>query len=203
MFTIIQNLLYLEYTEVKMAKKHRREAKDTDYVNNKKLRELVIRYNDLNPNDTGEWLDKFEKTMKTKGKLPEVKDWIKLRRKKYAEKRECTAEYMSVSRQLFNYVYKIVRGRVACFQGIPVDEREDVIQDCVLAVTQYINRYREDKESSAFAYLTQIISNALKLHMGNDNDSRWCRVPWNELSNDHISLMYGVEEQGDANAYED
>lgn len=186
-----------------MAKKPRREAKDTDYVNNKKLRELVVKYNDLNPNDTGEWLDKFEKTMKTKGKLSEVKDWIALRRKKYAQKREYTAEYMDVSRQLFNYIYKIVRGRVACFQGIPVDEREDVIQDCVLAVTQYINRYREDKESSAFAYLTQIISNALKLHMGNDNDSRWCRVPWNELSNEHISLMYGVDEQGDVNAYED
>lgn len=186
-----------------MAKKPRREAKDTDYVNNKKLRELVVKYNDLNPNDTGEWLDKFEKTMKTKGKLPEVKDWIALRRKKYAQKREYTAEFMDVSRQLFNYIYKIVRGRVACFQGIPVDEREDVIQDCVLAVTQYINRYREDKESSAFAYLTQIISNALKLHMGNDNDSRWCRVPWNELSNDHISLMYGVDEQGDTNTYED
>ena len=186
-----------------MTKKPRREAKDTDYVNNKKLRELVVKYNDLNPNDTGEWLDKFEKTMKTKGKLPEVKDWIALRRKKYAQKREYTAEYMDVSRQLFNYIYKIVRGRVACFQGIPVDEREDVIQDCVLAVTQYINRYREDKESSAFAYLTQIISNALKLHMGNDNDSRWCRVPWNELSNDHISLMYGVDEQGDTNTYED
>ena len=196
-------MLYLEYTEVKMAKKPRREAKDTDYVDNKKLRELVIKYNDLNPNDNGEWLDKFEKTMKTKGKLPEVKDWINLRRKKYAEKREYTAEFMDVSRQLFNYIYKIVRGRVACFQGIPVDEREDVIQDCVLAVTQYINRYREDKDSSAFAYLTQIISNALKLHMGNDNDSRWCRVPWNELSNEHISLMYGVDEQGDANAYED
>lgn len=196
-------MLYLEYSEVKMAKKPRREQKDTDYVDNRKLRELVIKYNDLNPNDKGEWLDKFEKTMKTKGKLSELEDWINLRRKKYSEKREYTSEFENVSRQLFNYIYKIVRGRVACFPGIPVDEREDVIQDCILAVTQYINRYREDKDSSAFAYLTQIISNALKLHMGNDNDSRWCRIPWNELSNEHISLMYGVDEQGDANAYED
>lgn len=185
-----------------MGRKPRREQKDTDYVDNNKLRELVIRYNDLNPNDKGEWLDKFEKTMKTKGKLSELEDWIKLRRKKYSEKREYTYEFENVSRQLFNYIYKIVRGRVACFPGIPVDEREDVIQDCILAVTQYINRYREDKDSSAFAYLTQIISNALKLHMGNDNDSRWCRVPWNELSDEHISLMYGVEEQGDINSYE-
>lgn len=186
-----------------MAKKPRRESKDTDYVDNKKLRELVIKYNDLNPNDTGEWLDKFEKTMKTKGKLSELEDWIKLRRKKYSEKREYTPEFANVSSQLFNYIYKIVRGRVACFQGIPVEERDDVIQDCVLAVTRYINRYREDKDSSAFAYLTQIISNALKLHMGSYTDSMWCRVPWNELSNEHISLMYGVEEQGDINAYEE
>lgn len=185
-----------------MGRKPKREAKDTDYVDNKKLRELVIKYNDLNPNDKGQWLDKFERTMNTKGKLQEVKDWIALRRKKYAQKREYTTEYMDVSRQLFNYIYKIVRGRVACFQGIPIDEREDVIQDCVLAITQYINRYREDKDTSAFAYLTQIISNALKLHMGGYTDSLWCRMPWNTLSDEHISLMYGVDENDTENNYD-
>lgn len=186
-----------------MGRKPRRKSKDTDYVNNEKLRELVIRYNDLNPNDNGEWLDKFEKTMKTKGKLSELKDWIELRRKKYSEKREYTPEFAAVSDTLFNYIYKIVNGRIACFPGIPFDERDDVMQDCLLAVTQYINRYREDKETSAFAYITQIISNALKLHMGSYTDSMWCRIPWNELSNEHISLMYGVDKQEDANTYED
>lgn len=185
-----------------MGRKPKREAKDTDYVSNAKLRELIIKYNDLNPNDTGAWLEKFEKTMRTKGKYDKVESWINLRKKKYAAKREYSKEFMDVSRELFNYVYKIVRGRVACFQGIPVDERDDVVQDCVLAVTQYINRYREDLNTSAFAYVTEIISNALKLHMGSYTDSMWCRVPWNELSDDHISLMYGVDEQGDTNGYE-
>ena len=176
-----------------MGRKPKREAKETDYVSNARLRELIIEYNDINPNDNGEWLDKFEKTMKTKGKYESVRTWIDLRRKKYAEPRKYTPQFEKVSNELFKAIYKIAKGRVACFQGIPVDEREDVIQDCMMAVIQYINRYREDIESSAFAYITQVISNALKLHMGNDNDSRWCRVPWNELSDEHISLMYGVD----------
>jgi DNA-directed RNA polymerase specialized sigma24 family protein len=102
-----------------------------------------------------------------------------------------------VSKELFESIYKIARGRVACFAGIPVDERDDVIQDCMLAVVQYINRYREDLDTSAFAYVTQVLSNALKLHMGAENDSKWCRQPWNDISDQCIALMYGVEEAND------
>lgn len=180
-----------------------RKPKATDYVSNARLRELIIEYNDINPNDNGEWLIKFEKTMRTKGKYESVRTWIALRRQKYAQPRKHTPQFEMVSNELFKAIYKIAQGRIACFSGIPVDERDDLLQDCMLAVTKYINRYREDLNSSAFAYVTEIISNALKLYMGYCNDSRWCRVPWNELSDEHISRMYGVDEQGDVNAYED
>lgn len=179
-----------------------RKPKATDYVSNDRLRELIIEYNDINPNDNGEWLDKFEKTMKTKGKYDSVRTWIDLRRQKYSKPRKPTLKFEMVSNELFKAIYKIAQGRIACFSGIPNDEKEDLLQDCMMAVTQYINRYREDLESSAFAYTTQIINNAIKLHMGQHNDSMWCRQPWNELSDDHISLMYGVDEQGDTNGYE-
>lgn len=173
-----------------------RKPKATDYVSNAQLRELIIEYNDINPNDNGEWLDKFEKTMRTKGKYDSVRTWIALRRQKYAQPRKYTPRFEMVSNELFKAIYKIAQGRIACFSGIPVDEREDLLQDCMLAVTQYINRYREDIESSAFAYTTQIINNAIKLHMGQDNDSRWCRQPWNDISDQCIALMYGVDEDG-------
>ena len=62
LFTIQNILLYLELEVKKMAKK-RREHRETDYVNNSELKEMVIKYNDTNPADNGEWLDKFENTM--------------------------------------------------------------------------------------------------------------------------------------------
>ena len=178
-----------------MGRKHR----DTDYVSNQRLRELIIEYNDLNPNDNGEWLDKYERRMKSGGKYESVRDWIALRRQKYSKPRKHTAEFGKVSRELFNAIYKIAEHRIACFHGIPADEKEDLLQDCMLAATQYINRYREDKESSAFAYTTQIINNAIKLHMGKHNESMWCRQPWNTLSDEHIALMYGVDENEERN----
>lgn len=175
-----------------MGRKQKREGRDTDYVNNGELRELVIKYNDLNPHDDGVWLLKFERTMKTKGKWDKVKDWVEMRKKKYlAKDRKETAEFNRVSDRLFTHVYAITKGRVNCFPSIPSDEKEDLIQDCVLAVAQYINRYREDINSSAFAYITQIINNAIKLHMGQDNDSRWCRCPISEVAPENNRLYYG------------
>ena len=170
-----------------------RKPKDTDYVSNQRLRELIIEYNDLNPNDKGEWLDKYERRMKSGGKYESVRDWIALRRQKYSQPRKHTAEFEKVSRELFNAIYKIAKGRISCFKFNP-DEKEDLLQEVMFAVAKYINRYREDKESSAFAYVTCICSNAIKLYLGNDNVSRFCRLPWNTLSDEHIALMYGVDE---------
>ena len=170
-----------------------RKPKDTDYVSNQRLRELIIDYNDLNPNDKGEWLDKYERRMKTSGKYESVRVWIALRRQKYSQPRKHTAQFENVSRELFNAIYKIANGRISCFKFNP-DEKEDLLQEVMFAVAKYINRYREDIESSAFAYITCICSNAIKLYLGNDNGSRFCRLPWNTLSDEHIATMYGVEE---------
>ena len=164
-----------------------------NYVNNERLRELVILYNDLNPNENGQFLDKYESTMKTKGKYESVRSWIALRREKYSKPRKYTPEFEKVSNELFCAINKIVRGRVACF-GIPQEEKEDLIQECLLTVLKYINRYREDLKTSAFAYITELINNAISLYMGQFTDSQWCRVPWNELSDQCISLMYGHED---------
>ena len=130
--------------------------------------------------------------MKTSGKYESVRDWIALRRQKYSQPRKHTAEFEKVSKELFNAIYKIANGRISCFKFNP-DEKEDLLQEVMFAVAKYINRYRENIESSAFAYITCICSNAIKLYLGNDNASRFSRLPWNTLSDEHIATMYGVD----------
>ena len=191
LFYFFQNCPYKLLYSIIMKK--RRNHKETDYVNNTELRELVIKYNDMNPNDDGSWLDKYERTMKTKGKIDTVAPWIALRRQKYAEPRKHTLEFEKVSNKLFCAIKKIVEGRVACF-NIPVEEKEDLIQECLLTVLKYLNRYREDLNTSAFAYITELVNNGIKLYLGEDNDSRWCRQPWNDITDDHMHLLYGVNE---------
>lgn len=163
-----------------------------NYVDNARLRELIIEYNDLNPGDDGKWLDRYEKKMTKAGKYAAVRPWIALRRQKYAAPRKYTPEFQKVSEELVCAINKIVLHRMRCFV-IPEEEKEDLEQECLLNVLTYINRYREDLETSAFAYVTQLINNAIKLYMGRDNDSRWCRIPWNEISDTCMELMYGSE----------
>ena len=163
-----------------------------NYVDNARLRELIIEYNDLNPGDDGKWLDRYEKKMTKAGKYAAVHPWIALRRQKYAAPRKYTPEFQKVSEELVSAINKIVLHRMRCFL-IPEEEKEDLEQECLLNVLTYINRYREDLETSAFAYVTQLINNAIKLYMGRDNDSRWCRIPWNEISDICMELMYGSE----------
>lgn len=161
-----------------------------NYVDNARLRELIIEYNDLNPGDDGKWLDRYEKKMTKAGKCAAVRPWIALRRQKYAAPRKYTPEFQKVSEELVSAINKIVLHRMRCFL-IPEEEKEDLEQECLLNVLTYINRYREDLETSAFAYVTQLINNAIKLYMGRDNDSRWCRIPWNEISDTCMDAMYG------------
>ena len=127
-----------------------------------------------------------------------IAPWIALRREKYSKPRKYTPEFEKLSNKLFCAIEKIVRGRVACFT-IPQEEKEDLIQECLLAVLKYINRYREDIDSSAFAYITQIINNSIMLYMGNHTESMWCRVPWNTLTDEHNALLYGVDEKAENN----
>lgn len=170
----------------------KREHKETDYVNNQELRDLLIYWIENNPNEDGSFLEKYEKTMTTKGKLDKVSEWIEHRRALYAVKKQDTPEFHAKENRLFNQIYKIVKGRVNCFQ-FNQEEKEDLIQEIMMTEVKYLNRYNELTETSAFAYITSICTNAIKLYLGNDNDSRFCRLPWNTLSDEHIALMYGVE----------
>lgn len=165
-----------------------------NYVDNARLRELIIEYNDLNPGDDGKWLDRYEKKMTKAGKYAAVRPWIALRRQKYAAPRKYTPEFQKVSEELFNMIDKIIRHRLTCFT-IPAELLDDLIQECLLTILSYINRYREDLNSSAFAYVTQLINNTVKLYMGRETDSMWCRCPMSDIAPENNKRYYGDTEE--------
>lgn len=171
-----------------------RTPKTTDYVNKEELKELLIYWIEHNPNDDGEWLNKYEKTIgKKRGKVDAAtRQWIAKRRALYATERKYTPEFRIKEDRLFRDVYKIAEHRLRCFKFNP-EEKEDIIQEIMLTSMRYLNRYNELLDTSAFAWTTQIINNAIKLYLGQDNDSRWCRIPWNELNDQCISVYYGSD----------
>lgn len=153
------------------------------YLDNDKLREAVVKYNSMNLSDTGDWCAKYLKRRESKhGKggitdeqLSHYKNFIKQRQKhivdlnhKYAnfskeEKLEYDKEFESVKNELFNYITLIVNGRANSFNlrtQLDYDDLGDVLQNGLISVLRYINRYDESLDLSAFAYVTQIVNNS-------------------------------------------
>ena len=69
-----------------------RPKKTNDYVDNEVLKELLQKYIESNPADQGQWLEKYEKTMRTRtqnkpDKWAEVNDFMEFRRALYASTR--------------------------------------------------------------------------------------------------------------------
>lgn len=171
-----------------------RKPKTTDYVDKEELKELLIYWIEHNPNDDGEWLNKYEKTIgkKRKGVDDVTRQWIAKRRALYATERKWTPEFRIKEDRLFRDVYKIAEHRLKCFKFNP-EEKEDLLQEIMITEVKYLNRYNELTETSAFAYITAVCNNAIKLYLGDDNASRFCRIPWNDLNDKCISVYYGSD----------
>ena len=135
-----------------------------NYVDNSELTQLVKEYIESNPNDNGEWLDKYEGTMTKKcqkkaDKADDVKDFIEFRRKLYNSKRPFE-KYESVCAKLLPKIYEIIDGRMASYK---IFDDPDMRQDALVMFMRYINRYDWRKNTSAFAYITEIITNSINL----------------------------------------
>ena len=134
-----------------------------NYVDNEKLGELVAEYIISNPSDRGEWLDKYERTMTTKHgqknpkKLQETLEFIQFRRDLYANERPFN-KYDTVCKQLIPMLYEIIDGRMASYK---IFNDDDMRQECIVMVLRYINRFDWRKKTSAFAYITEVITNAI------------------------------------------
>ena len=173
----------------------KQDKNDEGYISNKYLRELIIKFNHMNINDTGEWCDPYERKLEnkklkktvTEDKYILAKSFIKRKReeieelqKKYRnlseeERRKFNAEFDSLKAEICDAFLKVINGRIISFKLIQTpayEDVEDIRQECMMTLFMYINRYDETRNSSAFAFVTQLITNAINLYLNEMNEHK-------------------------------
>lgn len=167
--------------------------KQEGYISNKYLRELIIKFNNMNINDTGGWCDAYERKLENKNNKHSIeedkyilsKDFIIRKRAQIAnlqeryknftdeERRKFNAEFEKVKVDICDAFMKVINGRIISYKLISTpayDEIDDIKQEALMTLFTYINRYDETRNSSAFAFTTQLISNALNLYLNEMNE---------------------------------
>lgn len=165
------------------------------YISNKYLRELIIKFNHMNINDTGEWCDPYERKLEnkklkktvTEDKYILAKSFIKRKREeieelqhKYRnlsdeERRKFNTEFGALKAEICDAFLKVINGRIISFKLIQTpayEDVEDIRQECMMTLFMYINRYDETRNSSAFAFVTQLITNAINLYLNEMNEHK-------------------------------
>jgi DNA-directed RNA polymerase specialized sigma subunit len=150
-----------------------RPKKSNNYIDNDELKQIVKEYIESNPSDNGQWLERYQATMSTRcrnnpKKWEEVKDFIEFRRRLYDSKRPFN-NYQNVAKKLIPMLYKIIEGRMASYK---IFGDNDVKQECMVSLLKYINRYDYRKDTSAFAYISEIVTQAINLYLAREKESR-------------------------------
>lgn len=165
-----------------------------EYVNNKRLREVVNLYNSMNIHDKGEWCasyltrlehrknnDKIDSQKFELGKefiVNKVKTIEELQARYAAftpeEKRQFDADFKKIKNELCDDFLLIINGRINSYRLRTSlrnpDDINDIIQDALICAFTYINRYDPARGSSAFAFITQIVSNSIILSVNQIKD---------------------------------
>lgn len=167
--------------------------KKEGYIKNAYLRELIVKFNRMNINDTGEWCTPYEKKLENKytkktievDKYAVSKDFIQRKRQMIAalhdrynamtdeERRAFNAEFEQVKTDICDAFMKVINGRIISYKLITskaYEEIDDIRQEALMTLFTYINRYDEERNTSAFAFVTQLISNAINLYLGQMNE---------------------------------
>ncbi len=200
------------------------------YISNEYLRDLIIRYNRKNIDDTGNWCGPYRSKLNNKyakakeerpiimkklesGNLPEKEEkelkkklsklmteeqyqaslnFITKKEKYIPELREMYMKLSPEERRHYNYeldmikkeiceaFMKVINGRIISFKLVTTKDREDIEdirQECLMTLFTYINRYDEDRDTSAFAFVTQLISNAIILYINQLNERKEKEIP--------------------------
>lgn len=161
-----------------------------DYCNKEELKELLKKYNIMNYTDDGNWIDRYLQRMHTKKNKKALSDlkfdnalsFAERKRKQVQETREnwnnltheermvYNSEFAKVTEELTNNFIKIIDGRIQSYRLWQHEDVEDIKQEALLALYKYVNRFDYDSNTSAFAYVTQIINNAFNLYLQKYND---------------------------------
>lgn len=170
-----------------------KQEKGEGYISNKYLRELVVKFNKMNINDTGEWCDAYERKLENKNNKKSItedkyevsKDFIQRKREEIRalheryntmtpeERHKFNMEFEQVKKDIYDAFIKVINGRIISFklvQSPAYEEIDDIRQEALITLFTYINRYDETRNSSAFAFVTQLITNALNLYLSEMNE---------------------------------
>ena len=170
-----------------------KQEKGEGYISNKYLRELVVKFNKMNINDTGEWCDAYERKLENKNNTQSItedkyevsKDFIQRKREEIRalheryntmtpeERHKFNMEFEQVKKDICDAFIKVINGRIISFklvQSPAYEEIDDIRQEALMTLFTYINRYDETRNSSAFAFVTQLITNALNLYLSEMNE---------------------------------
>ena len=170
-----------------------KQEKGEGYISNKYLRELVVKFNKMNINDTGEWCDAYERKLENKNNKKSItedkyevsKEFIQRKREEIRalheryntmtpeERHKFNMEFEQVKKDICDAFIKVINGRIISFklvQSPAYEEIDDIRQEALMTLFTYINRYDETRNSSAFAFVTQLITNALNLYLSEMNE---------------------------------
>lgn len=173
----------------------KQDKTDEGYISNKYLRELIVKFNSMNVNDTGEWCNAYERKLENKkqkqtieaDKYELAKSFIQRKKQEIAalhakydafsedERRQFNIEFDKLKADICDAFLKVINGRIISFKLIQTpayEEVDDIRQDCMMTLFMYINRYDESRNSSAFAFVTQLITNAINLYLNQMNERR-------------------------------
>ena len=154
------------------------------YISNKYLRELVVKFNAMNINDNGKWCDAYERKMDKKNAKGNIKidkyeiskTFIQRKKQQIAalharyenyndeERRAFNAEFEKVKKDICEAFLKVIDGRIISYKLVQTpayEEIDDIRQEALMSLFTYINRYDETRNTSAFAFVTELISNAM------------------------------------------
>lgn len=184
-------------------------SKGNNYIDNNRLKELVVQYTRLNYHDDGDWCDRYEKTMATRGvKKPEVlkraTDFLNRRRAMYKERvitEESKKEYDKVAFELAVAFMKIATGLAQSLKLSLDEDIDDIKQDAIYSAFKYCNRYDEDNNTSCFAYISQIMKNAMFMFIKEREKEHLdgAIIPENKLIFDNrgVDQLEGFEENSE------
>jgi hypothetical protein len=163
------------------------------YVDNTSLKEVINLYNKLNIADKGDWCPSYLQRQEKKYQLGKItkeqfelsKQFIQNKVKniealqeKYTnftedERRKFNIEFERIKNDLYENIIKIVNGRINSFKirkNYPVEDVEDITQDALICVLNYINRFDESRGTSAFSYVTELATNSIVLSLKKLNE---------------------------------
>lgn len=173
------------------------------YCDKKVLRELLVKYNTMNYNDDGAWLEKYTGRMKAKhskgsidnDKLTNKLDFVTRKRKQIQETREhwdkltpverqeYLNEFNKVASELTKNFINIIDGRINSYRLWQHPELADIKQETILALYKYCNRFDSDSDTSPLAYITELVNNAFNLylqHYNSRNEREISGLDWYE-----------------------